>query len=71
MELRKLAGLPIPKPKPKPKEGEHKRGKHKKKWEEPETAVFGGLMAALGLLFTSFASQFHQLFLSYGLVLGE
>lgn len=34
------------------------------------TAVFGGLVAALGLLFTSFASQFHQLFLSYGLVLG-
>ena len=34
------------------------------------TAVFGGLLAALGLLFTSFASQFHQLFLSYGLVLG-
>ena len=35
------------------------------------TAVFGGLLAALGLLFTSFASQFHQLFLSYGLVLGK
>lgn len=34
------------------------------------TAVFGGLLAALGLLFTSFASQFHQLFLSYGLILG-
>jgi hypothetical protein len=35
------------------------------------TAVFGGLLAALGLLFTSFASQFHQLFLSYGLILGN
>lgn len=35
------------------------------------TAVFGGLLAALGLLFTSFASQFHQLFLSYGIVLGK
>lgn len=35
MELRKLAGLPIPKAKPKPKEGEHKRGKLKKKREEP------------------------------------
>ena len=35
------------------------------------TAVLGGLLAALGLLFTSFASQFHQLFLSYGLVLGN
>nr|CAG4641610.1 EOG090X04CK [Eurycercus lamellatus] len=35
-ELRKLAGIPQPKPKPKPKEGEHKRGKHKRKWEEPQ-----------------------------------
>lgn len=33
-------------------------------------AVLGGLVAALGCLFTSFASQFHQLFFSYGLVLG-
>jgi ABC-type Mn2+/Zn2+ transport system permease subunit len=30
------------------------------------TAVIGGLVTALGCLFTSFASQFHQLFLSYG-----
>ncbi|KAI5731854.1 hypothetical protein M8J77_017305 [Diaphorina citri] len=34
------------------------------------TAVMGGLVTALGCLFTSFASQFHQLFLSYGLVVG-
>ncbi|XP_064489040.1 monocarboxylate transporter 10-like isoform X2 [Ornithodoros turicata] len=33
-------------------------------------AVLGGLVAALGCLFTSFASQFHQLFFSYGVVLG-
>ncbi|XP_054715046.1 monocarboxylate transporter 13-like [Uloborus diversus] len=33
------------------------------------TAVFGGLVAALGCLFTSFASQMHQVFLSYGLVM--
>ncbi|XP_043216970.1 monocarboxylate transporter 2-like [Amphibalanus amphitrite] len=32
------------------------------------TAVIGGLVAALGILFTSFASRFHQLFLSYGAV---
>jgi hypothetical protein len=30
------------------------------------TAVIGGLVTALGCLFTSFASQFHQLFFSYG-----
>ncbi|GBP45938.1 hypothetical protein EVAR_41240_1 [Eumeta japonica] len=30
------------------------------------TAVLGGLVAALGCLFTSFATQFHQLFFSYG-----
>lgn len=35
------------------------------------TAVMGGLVTALGCLFTSFASQFHQLFLSYGLVVGK
>lgn len=35
------------------------------------TAVMGGLVTALGCLFTSFASQFHQLFLSYGLVVGR
>ncbi|KAF4529277.1 hypothetical protein B566_EDAN017756 [Ephemera danica] len=34
------------------------------------TAVLGGLVAALGCLFTSFATQFHQLFFSYALVLG-
>ncbi|XP_073969876.1 monocarboxylate transporter 10 isoform X2 [Rhodnius prolixus] len=34
------------------------------------TAVIGGLVTALGCLFTSFASQFHQLFISYGTVLG-
>ncbi|CAG7838241.1 unnamed protein product, partial [Allacma fusca] len=33
-------------------------------------AIFGGLVAALGCLFTSFASQFHQLFLSYGVFIG-
>lgn len=35
------------------------------------TAVFGGLVTALGCLFTSFASQFHQLFFSYGTVVGK
>ncbi|EFN74353.1 Monocarboxylate transporter 10 [Camponotus floridanus] len=34
------------------------------------TAVLGGLVTALGCLFTSFASQFHQLFFSYGTVVG-
>ncbi|XP_058063352.1 monocarboxylate transporter 2-like [Anopheles bellator] len=34
------------------------------------TAVIGGLVTALGCLFTSFASQFHQLFFSYGTVVG-
>ena len=34
------------------------------------TAVIGGLVAALGCLFSSFASQHHQLFLSMGLMLG-
>lgn len=34
------------------------------------TAVMGGLVAALGCLFTSFATQFHQLFFSYGTVVG-
>ncbi|XP_076365105.1 monocarboxylate transporter 10-like [Tachypleus tridentatus] len=33
-------------------------------------AVLGGLITALGCLFTSFASQFHQLFVSYGLFVG-
>lgn len=35
------------------------------------TAVMGGLVAALGCLFTSFATRFHQLFLSYGIMMGE
>ena len=35
------------------------------------TAVMGGLITALGCLFTSFASQFHQLFLSYGILAGN
>ncbi|CAL8110037.1 unnamed protein product [Orchesella dallaii] len=34
------------------------------------SAVFGGLVASLGCLFTSFASQFHQTFISYGAFLG-
>ncbi|XP_050312458.1 monocarboxylate transporter 12-like [Anthonomus grandis grandis] len=34
------------------------------------TAVLGGLILALGCLFTSFATQFHQLMFSYGTVLG-
>ncbi|XP_071445390.1 monocarboxylate transporter 2-like [Hetaerina americana] len=34
------------------------------------TAVLGGLVTALGCLFSSFASQFHQLFFSYGAVVG-
>ena len=33
-------------------------------------AILGGLMAALGCLFTSFATQFHQLFFSFGLFIG-
>ncbi|XP_015838286.1 monocarboxylate transporter 12 isoform X2 [Tribolium castaneum] len=33
-------------------------------------AAFGGLVTALACLFTSFAVQFHQALLSYGLVLG-
>ena len=35
------------------------------------TAVMGGLVTALGCLFTSFASQFHQLFFSYGAMIGK
>ena len=35
------------------------------------TAVMGGLVTALGCLFTSFASQFHQLFFSYGAMIGN
>jgi hypothetical protein len=35
------------------------------------TAVLGGLVTALGCLFTSFATQFHQLFFSYGAVIGN
>lgn len=33
-------------------------------------AVFGGLLLALACLFNSFATQFHQALLSYGVVLG-
>ncbi|XP_013775018.1 monocarboxylate transporter 10-like [Limulus polyphemus] len=32
-------------------------------------AIIGGLVTALGYLFTSFTTQFHQLFLSYGIVI--
>ena len=35
------------------------------------TAVTGGLVTALGCLFTSFATQFHQLFFSYGFMIGK
>lgn len=35
------------------------------------TAVTGGFVTALGCLFTSFASQFHQLFFSYGAMIGS
>jgi len=34
------------------------------------TAVVGGLILSLGCLFTSFASQFHQIFFSYGIIIG-
>ncbi|CAG0879409.1 unnamed protein product [Darwinula stevensoni] len=34
------------------------------------TAVLGGLISSLGCLFTSFATEFHQIFFSYGFVLG-
>ena len=34
------------------------------------TAVVGGLVLSLGCLFTSFASQFHQIIFSYGIVIG-
>jgi len=34
------------------------------------TAVVGGLITSLGILFTSFASQFHQIVISYGLIVG-
>lgn len=30
------------------------------------TAVIGGLILSLGILFTSFATQFHQVAFSYG-----
>ena len=33
------------------------------------TGVIGGLVLALGVLFTSFANQFYQLFFSYGTVI--
>lgn len=31
-------------------------------------AVIGGLVTALGCLFTSFASQFHQMIFSFGII---
>ncbi|XP_035222198.1 monocarboxylate transporter 11-like, partial [Stegodyphus dumicola] len=34
-------------------------------------AVLGGIITSLGCLFTSFASQLHQLYLSYGLFIGS
>ena len=34
------------------------------------TAVLGGLVTSLGCLFASFAVQYHQLVLSYGVILG-
>lgn len=34
------------------------------------TAVLGGLITSLACLFTSFAFQYHQLLLSYGIILG-
>ena len=33
-------------------------------------AILGGLITALGCLFTSFATQFHQLLVSYGIFIG-
>jgi hypothetical protein len=33
------------------------------------TAIAGGLVSSLGCLFASFANQFHQVFLSYGIFL--
>ena len=35
------------------------------------TAVIGGLVTALGILFTSFAMEFKQLYFSYGTVIGK
>ena len=35
------------------------------------TAVMGGLITSLGCLFTSFAGQFHQMFISYGIMIGK
>lgn len=32
-------------------------------------AILGGLVAALGCLFTSFATEFHQILLSFGIIL--
>lgn len=33
------------------------------------TAIIGGLISTLGCLFASFASQFHQVFISFGIFL--
>ena len=35
------------------------------------TAVVGGLIVSLGILFTSFATSFPHLFFSYGTVIGK
>ena len=35
------------------------------------TSVSGGLVTALGCLFTSFATRFHQIFFSYGIIIGS
>jgi len=35
------------------------------------TAVIGGLVTALGCLFTSFSSQLHQVLTSYGAIMGQ
>lgn len=35
------------------------------------TAVIGGLVVALGCLFSSFANQFHQLFFSHAVMTGK
>ena len=34
------------------------------------TAVLGGLVSSLACLFASFAVQYHQVVLSYGIILG-
>ncbi|CAL1267071.1 unnamed protein product, partial [Larinioides sclopetarius] len=34
-------------------------------------AIFGAIITSLGCLFTSFATQLHQVYLSYGLFIGS